>query len=160
MLTVEIQEPVLELGQFVYSVVASVSLHDDGRVEMWDPTGFAKDLMGDPVPVKSPDGSVRRLFFQEDPGTWLRGLGRILHGGAVVPVVVRDDAEAVLTRDEVARRVGVSSGTWGGYVSRGQAPQPVRKVGATPLWSARAVDEWQASRPGRGGRRATAPARG
>ena len=34
MLTIEIQEPVEELGNFVWSVLASVSLHDDGRVDM------------------------------------------------------------------------------------------------------------------------------
>lgn len=152
MLTVELQESELKNGDFVWSAFASISLHDDGRVEVWDPSGFAKDLMMDPVPSKGEDGQVRRLYFQDNPEEWLRHLGFILHSGVIVPLIVRDD-EMELTRSEVAERVGVTASTWGGYVSRGQAPEPVRRVGSTPLWRVRDVDAWQMSRRGRGKKR-------
>ena len=152
MLTVEIQEP----GETAYQVFASISLHDDGRVELWDPTGFAEQIMEDPILWRFEDGKVRRLFFQDNPRIWLRHLGRMLRGGASVPVIVRDDEAEELTREAVAKRLGVTVGTWSGYVSRRQAPQPTRKVGRTPVWSAKAVDEWQASRRGPGRRRTTA----
>ncbi|MCL2784194.1 MAG: helix-turn-helix transcriptional regulator [Propionibacteriaceae bacterium] len=150
MLTVEIQEPVKDLGDFVWSVKASVSLHDDGRVEMWDPTGFAKQLMQDPIPWRFEDGKVRRLFFQDNPGVWLRHLGLILRGGQVVPVVVVDDEASELTREEVANRLGIAVSTWAAYVSRKQAPQPTRRIGQTPVWSSQVVKDWQASRRGQG----------
>lgn len=36
----------------------------------------------------------------------------------------------------------ILAGTWHAYVSRGQAPAPVRHVGKTPLWSAADVKRW------------------
>lgn len=53
---------------------------------------------------------------------------------------------------QAADLAGVSKGTWSGYVSRGQAPKPVERVGSTPLWDEREVVEWVASRPGQGSR--------
>jgi predicted DNA-binding transcriptional regulator AlpA len=38
----------------------------------------------------------------------------------------------------------LSRATWYSYVSRGQAPKPVRYVGRTPLFDADAVREWHA----------------
>jgi predicted DNA-binding transcriptional regulator AlpA len=67
--------------------------------------------------------------------------------------VVRDDALVELTRAEVSARLNVKEDTWSGYVSRGQAPKPVRRVGHSPVWLARDVDSWQKSRLGRGKRR-------
>ena len=154
MLTVEIQEP----GEAAYKVFASISLHDDGRVEVWDPTGFAKQIMEDPIPWRSEDGKVRRLYFQDNPGIWLRHLGFMLRSGVSVPVIVRDDEADELTREDVAKRLGVAVSTWAGYVSRNQAPQPTRRVGQTPVWSTKVVDEWQASRRGPGRRRVPQPA--
>lgn len=62
----------------------------------------------------------------------------------------------MLTRDQVAALLGVRPATWSGYVSRGQAPAPVRFVGRTPLWDRGQVLSWHESRPGRG-RSTTSP---
>jgi len=153
MLTVEIREP----GETAYKVFASISLYDDGRVEMWDPTGFAKQIMEDPIPWRFEDGKVRRLYFQDNPGIWLRHLGFMLRSGPSVPVIVRDDEADELTREDVAKRLGVTVGTWSGYVSRNQAPKPTRKIGQTPVWSTKVIDEWQASRRGQGRKRLPQP---
>lgn len=57
-----------------------------------------------------------------------------------------------------AEYVGVSVNAWTPYVARGQAPKPYdRKVSgghALPVWRSEDLDEWKASRPGRGRRRA------
>lgn len=42
--------------------------------------------------------------------------------------------------------------TFAGYVTRGQAPKPVEKIGATPLWKRSEIVEWAENRPGRGAR--------
>jgi hypothetical protein len=52
-------------------------------------------------------------------------------------------AEEWTTADVVAYLAGrgrtVKPGTWYGYVSRGQAPRPVRRVGRTPVWEPAAI---------------------
>ena len=158
MLTVELQEPVQELGDFVLSVTASITLHDDGQVKISDPTGLARQMMEDPIPWRAENGQVRRLYFKDNPGIWLRHLGFMLRSGPLVPVIVRDDQVHELTREEAALRIGVKVATWAGYVSRKQAPQPTRRIGQTPVWSSREIDEWQASRRGRGRPRVPQPA--
>lgn len=55
-------------------------------------------------------------------------------------------------RDEAAAVAGVHPDTWSGYVSRGQAPAPTRKIGRTPLWDEDEVGSWAQNRPGRGSR--------
>ena len=50
------------------------------------------------------------------------------------------------------RGVVIAESTWRSYVSRGQAPAPVRRVGSTPLWDPADVVEWLGSRPGQGAR--------
>jgi|GEM_PF-6530057 len=40
-----------------------------------------------------------------------------------------------ITADEAAKLWGVQRKTWSSYVARGQAPQPIRHVGRTPLWN-------------------------
>jgi len=57
-----------------------------------------------------------------------------------------------MTRDECADLAGITADTWSAYVSRGQAPGPVERVGRTPLWDAEQIEAWVASRPGRGAR--------
>jgi predicted DNA-binding transcriptional regulator AlpA len=57
-----------------------------------------------------------------------------------------------ITRDEAAALAGVTPDTFSGYVSRGQAPGPVRHVSRTPLWDEAKVQAWVDSRPGRGTR--------
>lgn len=57
-----------------------------------------------------------------------------------------------ITRDEAAKIAGVTPGTFSGYVTRGQAPGPVRHVGRTPLWDESRVQAWSDARPGRGAR--------
>jgi hypothetical protein len=37
----------------------------------------------------------------------------------------------------------ITAGTWRAYVARGQAPAPVRRVGATPLWRREDVEAWR-----------------
>lgn len=57
-----------------------------------------------------------------------------------------------LTLAEAAALAAVKPKTWSSYVARGQAPQPARRVGRTPLWSEDEVRHWAASRPGAGSR--------
>ncbi|GAA0719611.1 hypothetical protein Drose_05915 [Dactylosporangium roseum] len=38
----------------------------------------------------------------------------------------------------------ITAATWSSYVARNQAPQPVRKVGRTPLWDLDEVERWHA----------------
>jgi predicted DNA-binding transcriptional regulator AlpA len=52
----------------------------------------------------------------------------------------------LLTVADVATRAGIASSTWRAYVSRGQAPRPVTRVGREPLWDAEMVEEWLAGR--------------
>lgn len=65
---------------------------------------------------------------------------------------------AEIDRAAAANIAGVTPDTWSGYVSREQAPAPVRHVGRTPLWDEEAVHTWAATRPGSGSR-STARAR-
>lgn len=58
-----------------------------------------------------------------------------------------------LLRTEAAELAGVSPDTWSGYVTRGQAPGPVERIGSTPRWDEAEVRAWLANRPGRGSRR-------
>lgn len=39
----------------------------------------------------------------------------------------------------------ITPATWYSYVSRGQAPAPVRHIGRTPVWSPEAVRQFQAT---------------
>lgn len=54
------------------------------------------------------------------------------------------------TVQQCADHTGVKPATWRSYVARGQAPQPARRVGATPVWDAAQIREWK--RPGQGKR--------
>lgn len=58
-----------------------------------------------------------------------------------------------LTRPQAAARAGVKPDTWGGYVSRGYAPEPDgRHDRRTPWWWDTTVDEWKRDRKGQGAR--------
>lgn len=46
----------------------------------------------------------------------------------------------------------LSASTFRGYVTRGQAPAPVEKIGRTPLWKRSEIIEWANNRPGQGAR--------
>lgn len=63
-----------------------------------------------------------------------------------------EDTSEELLLAEAAVLAGVKPKTWSGYVTRGQAPAPVRRVGRTPLWDADEVRAWVRSRPGQGSR--------
>ena len=52
----------------------------------------------------------------------------------------------LLTVSECATRAGVASSTWRAYVSRGQAPRPVTRVGREPLWDVEMVEAWLVGR--------------
>jgi len=54
------------------------------------------------------------------------------------------------TSDRCAAEWSVKVRTWHGYVAKGQAPKPLRRVGRTPVWSAEQVRNWE--RPGQGAR--------
>lgn len=54
------------------------------------------------------------------------------------------------TRAQCAQYWNIQPSTWAGYVSREQAPQPIRHVGRTPLWNSDDVRAWH--RPGQGAR--------
>lgn len=62
--------------------------------------------------------------------------------------------EQTWTSDECAAAWGVRTSTWLGYVSRGQAPEPVSVEGRRKLWDAEAVRAFP--RPGVGRSRAGA----
>jgi predicted DNA-binding transcriptional regulator AlpA len=151
----------VDSAPYGYEVVARVTAHDDGRTEVWDPRGLfipdgrGRTLLSTPIPLegKDEDGQWRSLRFEDDPAEWLRHIHEELRGGYLLATVVRDDALVELTRAEVSARLNVKEDTWSGYVSRGQAPKPVRRVGHSPVWLARDVDSWQKSRRGRGKRR-------
>lgn len=57
-----------------------------------------------------------------------------------------------ITRAEAAEIAGVKVETFAGYVTRGQAPAPVRHIARTPLWDEDQVKAWAEARPGRGSR--------
>lgn len=42
----------------------------------------------------------------------------------------------------------VTAKTWSGYVSRGQAPAPARRIGRTPVWNPATIRTWYAGRRG------------
>ena len=52
----------------------------------------------------------------------------------------------LLTVAECAAVAGISPSTWRAYVSRGQAPQPVKRYGNTPLWDRAVIEAWQNKR--------------
>ena len=52
-----------------------------------------------------------------------------------------------LSRTEVAERIGVKPDTLGRYL----LPAPDALIGGTLGWLPATIDEWNASRPGRGG---------
>jgi predicted DNA-binding transcriptional regulator AlpA len=52
-----------------------------------------------------------------------------------------------LSRTEVAERIGVKPDTLGRYL----LPAPDALIGGTRGWLPATIDEWNASRPGRGG---------
>ena len=55
-----------------------------------------------------------------------------------------------IMRDEAAAIANCTPDSFSGYVTRGQAPAPVRRVGRTPLWDEDVVTEWAKNRPGHG----------
>ena len=55
-----------------------------------------------------------------------------------------------LTTEQVARRLGIAPATWRGYVHRGKAPKPDRKLGPLNLWRPSTIDAWVHVRPGQG----------
>lgn len=57
----------------------------------------------------------------------------------------------ILTVAQVAEYLGLSVRTVQDYRLDGRLPEPLM-VGRTPTWTRSQVDEWQASRPGRGAR--------
>lgn len=57
-----------------------------------------------------------------------------------------------LQRAEAAAIANVTPDTFSAYVSRGQAPAPVRYISRTPLWSESEVRQWAQNRPGPGAR--------
>ena len=57
----------------------------------------------------------------------------------------------VLTVAQVAEYLGLSIRTVETYRADGRMPEPTM-VGRTPTWTRVQIDEWQATRPGRGAR--------
>src|SRR5258705_5031163 len=51
------------------------------------------------------------------------------------------------TAEDCARFPNVGRSTWTAYVARGQAPQPDRMSGRSPVWRPAAVTAWAESRP-------------
>jgi len=57
-----------------------------------------------------------------------------------------------LTAREAATLAGVAVSTWDAYVTRGYAPEPDGRFGSQRYWNRSTVEQWKASRPGRGKR--------
>ena len=58
----------------------------------------------------------------------------------------------LLAVGDVARLVGVSTGTITAYLSRGRMPAPVTRLGTSPVWSCPVINQWLAGRPRQGRR--------
>lgn len=84
---------------------------------------------------------------QMDPHDYLEQQAARFPGDWTIPGTGQD-------QEWIARQCadawGVKPATWRSYVSRGQAPKPVRRIGATPVWDPTEVMEWP--RPGQGAR--------
>ena len=63
-------------------------------------------------------------------------------------------AGRLLGISDVAQLAGVSPATITAYLSRRRMPEPVMRVGHTPLWSRPVIRQWLAARPGQGRRTA------
>ncbi|MCL2470370.1 MAG: hypothetical protein FWF25_01315 [Propionibacteriaceae bacterium] len=166
MIRVELMSPHEKFSDGYY-VAATLTLCDDGHLEVDDPEHIVysahphiEGLLETSMLVKDETGAVKRLTYADDPAYWLRNLRRMLRTGYLIPVTVVDTGQGELTRDQVCQLLGIRPDTWSGYVSRGQAPQPIRHVGSTPVWSSDQVERWQGSRQGRGKRRTTLQAAG
>ncbi len=57
----------------------------------------------------------------------------------------------ILTVAKVAEHLGLSIRTVETYRADGRMPEPTM-VGRTPTWTREQIDQWQATRPGRGAR--------
>jgi predicted DNA-binding transcriptional regulator AlpA len=68
----------------------------------------------------------------------------------VSPHRLTTDQVIDLIKEETGTEISIS--TFRGYVSRGQAPAPVEKIGRTPLWKRSDIIEWAHNRPGQGAR--------
>ena len=69
--------------------------------------------------------------------------------------------DPLLYAHQVAEQIGVTVGTWRGYVSRGQAPPPDDQVidgsHVRPQWRRSVIQAWMDGRPGRGVRQKDEP---
>jgi len=55
-----------------------------------------------------------------------------------------------LSLADIAERLGLQASTVRMYRSEGRLPEPDAMTGPTPGWLPETIDEWHASRPGRG----------
>lgn len=108
--------------------------HRDGEVLLW--VSRPEDDGGDDTTVLSfPRGRSLPLY---------EGLSAMEAVG---------DPNTQLSAGRAAARAGVAISTWRSYVARSQAPGPDCHAAADrPRWRLHTVDEWQARRPGTGGR--------
>jgi len=164
------QQPALDLA-----AVTAVARHVKAALmhlstAVWAAAGAGVDVDGEGTP-----GILTRAATDavEDLDQWAIGLAEaagVVHTayagterwcaipGGVLPTT---PAEVEWTREQVLAYLAeagmpVAADTWSGYVSRGQAPAPARRVGRTPLWDPAEVRAWQAARRGRGWRASTA----
>jgi predicted DNA-binding transcriptional regulator AlpA len=86
-----------------------------------------------------------RLAVAVPREAWERRAGRVL--GLVAPELM---PERLLDTDAVARLCCVRPQTIATYLARGQMPEPVARLGNSPLWSRAIVEYWLESRPGQG----------
>lgn len=61
-------------------------------------------------------------------------------------------ATRLLGITDVARIAGVTAATITAYLSRRRMPQPVTRIGTSPVWSRPVIRQWLAGRPGQGAR--------
>ena len=58
-----------------------------------------------------------------------------------------------MSRTDVAEEIGVTPDTISAYLRDGFIPEPDGYVGKSPWWWPETIQEWRASRPGRGRRK-------
>ncbi|MEO3978753.1 hypothetical protein [Streptomyces sp. CAU 1734] len=143
--------------------VTSQARIDAGEKPYEDPRWVAKRL-AEAEKIAAQERRIREIRQTDRPQLLLAITAHLLRLGASRQTVLDlmgwtgGDAETIthmwdhVTTAQSAALMGISPGTMRGYVARGQAPQPDRRISDTPLWKVESILAWESSRPGRPGR--------
>lgn len=86
-----------------------------------------------------------RTVLEVPAGEWEGRAGRVI--GLVAPELV---PHRLLDIEGVARVAGVTPQTVSTYLARGRMPEPVGRLGNSPVWTRPQIQHWLAARPGQG----------